>query len=589
MSLQTSNPSREAALKELKDNPRTQVLIIGGGINGVGVFRDLALQGVDCLLVDKSDWCAGTSAAPSRLIHGGLKYLETGEFRLVAESTRERNLLLKNAPHYVHTLASVVPIRSYFGGVLPAIRRFLGGDADLADRGLLIVELGMILYDLLGARRRMTPLHRIKTGRSVRRAFPLMDSSVIAIATYYDACVSQAERLGFELINDGVQAHSGARAINYFAADGFEGGSVRLVDQRSLGRYQIRPDVIINAAGPWIDQVNHALTLPTDYIGGAKGSHLVIDSPELVGQLRGQMIYYGGADGRVCLVYPFFGHALLGSTDIPFDDPDAVVCSEDETSYMLSTLREVFPDIAIKSDQVIYRYSGVRPLPLSATPAGGQVTRDHSLRRDNLSRIPTYSMIGGKWTTFRAFSEETADVVLETIGRKRVRSTAREPVGGGRGFPISDAERAVWIARFSETHEVDIEQATLWLERYGSAADRIAAAAGGRPGHALTSLPNFRDSEIVALAKQEQVVSLADLIFRRTPIAIAGQLSVPAVEELGRIVGGALGWASDQIDREIEVTIATARDKFGVRLPSRSAPFEPDRQSTEAHRARISR
>jgi glycerol-3-phosphate dehydrogenase len=581
MSSMTSNPNRESALKELKGSPRTQVLIIGGGINGAGVFRDLALQGVDCLLVDKSDWCAGTSAAPSRLIHGGLKYLETGEFRLVAESIHERNLLLKNAPHYVHALASVVPIRSYFGGVLPAIRRFFGGRSNLADRGLLIIELGMILYDLFGARSRMTPLHRIRIGRGVRRAFPRIDASVLAIATYYDACVSQAERLCFELINDGLEAHSGARAINYLAADGFEGGSVRLVDQRSLARYEVRPEIIINAAGPWIDQVNHALTLPTAYIGGAKGSHLIIDSPELVEQLRGQMIYYGGADGRVCLVYPFFGHALLGSTDIPFNDPDAVVCAEDEASYMLSTLREVFPDIAINPDQVIYRYSGVRPLPLAPERTGDQVTRDHSLQRDTLSGIPIHSMIGGKWTTFRAFSEETADIVLEAIGVKRVRSTEGEAVGGGRGFPRSDAERAAWIARFSEAHGTDVEQATLWLKRYGSAADRIAAAAGENGGRALTSLPDFRDSEIGALARQEQVVSLADLIFRRTPIAIAGQLSIPAVEELGRIVGDALGWTSDQTDAEIETTLAVARKKFGVRLPSRNA-FEPGLSSRRA-------
>src|SRR6202012_5009151 len=120
MSPRTSNPSRESALKELEDNPRAQVLIIGGGINGAGVFRDLALQGVDCLLVDKNDWCAGTSAAPSRLVHGGLKYLETGEFRLVAESTRERNLLLRNAPHLVKPLPTMVPIGSWFGGLPPS-------------------------------------------------------------------------------------------------------------------------------------------------------------------------------------------------------------------------------------------------------------------------------------------------------------------------------------------------------------------------------------------------------------------------------------------------------------------------------------
>jgi glycerol-3-phosphate dehydrogenase len=190
-------------------------------------------------------------------------------------------------------------------------------------------------------------------------------------------------------------------------------------------------------------------------------------------------------------------------------------------------------------------------------------------------------MIGGKWTTFRAFSEEAADIALEAIGRKRVRSTEGEPVGGGRGFPKSVAERAAWIARFSEAHGADTEQATLWLERYGSAADRIAAAAGARPNRALTSLPHFRDSEIAALARQEQVVSLADLIFRRTPIAIAGQLSIPAVEELGRIVGDALGWTSEQTDIEIETALATARDKFGVRLPSRNT-FEADLSSRRA-------
>src|SRR5579864_4332070 len=139
---------RDAALEDLKENPRTQVLVIGGGINGAAVFRDLALQGVDCFLVDKGDWCGGTSAAPSRLIHGGLKYLETGEFRLVAESTRERNLLLKNAPHFVHPLPTVLPITSYFGGIIPSIRRFFGLRAELTDRGLFIAEVGMALYDL---------------------------------------------------------------------------------------------------------------------------------------------------------------------------------------------------------------------------------------------------------------------------------------------------------------------------------------------------------------------------------------------------------------------------------------------------------
>ena len=378
---------RGATLEDLRENPRTQVLIIGGGVNGAAVFRDLALQGIDCVLVDAGDWCAGTSAAPSRLIHGGLKYLETGNSAWSRNSTYERNLLLRNAPHYVRPLASVVPIYSYFGGLLPSLIQFFRGKAELIDRGLLIVELGMFLYDMFGARHRAMPMHRFALRRKVRRTFPRVNPSVVATATYYDARVSHAERLVFELVHDALRAHAGARAVNYLAASGFAEGRVQLTDRRTQAVLEVQPDIIVNAAGPWIDRVNQALTRSTGYIGGAKGSHVVLDNPELLAQLGEHMIYYGGSDGRVCLVYPFFGHVLLGSTDIPVEDPDSAVCDEDETAYMLSTLREVFPDIAITPEQVVYHYAGVRPLPQADAADPGAVTRDHSLRQDKLARL----------------------------------------------------------------------------------------------------------------------------------------------------------------------------------------------------------
>jgi glycerol-3-phosphate dehydrogenase len=571
------NPSdrRDVALNDLKQHPRTQVLIVGGGVNGAAVFRDLALQGVDCVLVDKGDWCGGTSAAPSRLIHGGLKYLETGEFRLVAESTRERNLLLKNAPHFVHALPTVMPIYSYFGGILPSLRRFFGRRAELTDRGLLIVELGMALYDLFGVRHRVMPIHGLALRRRVRRRFPSMNPAVLATATYYDARISQAERLGFELVDDGRRAHAGARAFNYLATTGVAEGQVRLTDQRTQAIFEVQPDIVVNAGGPWIDQVNRALTLPTAYIGGAKGSHLVLDNPDLVAQLQGQMIYFGGSDGRICLVYPFFGHALLGSTDIPFDDPDSVLCDDDEAAYMLAMLREVFPDIEITPGQVIYRYAGVRPLPQGEAGDVGEVTRDHSLTRDEISRLPIYSMIGGKWTTFRAFATETTDMVLASLGRARRRSTELERIGGGRGFPASADERAAWIAEFSAKFGVAPARAENLLDRYGGSAERVAATGGAGFFEKLTSLPDYTRGEILALVRDEQVVALADLVFRRTPIAIAGRLTLAAIEELAEIVGGELGWTSDERGREINLTIAIARDRHGVRLSSPTRAARP--------------
>ena len=561
--------TRDAILAELRRNPRTRVLVIGGGVNGAAVFRDLALQGIDCILVDAGDWCAGTSAAPSRLIHGGLKYLETGEFRLVAESTRERNRLLRNAPHYVRPLSSVVPIHSYFGGILPSLKRFFGGKADLVDRGLLIVELGMLLYDLFGARDRSMPLHRFALRRRVRRTFPRMTPAVVATATYYDARVSHAERLVFELVDDGLRAHPGARAFNYLPATGFASGRVQLTDQRTQDVLEVQPEIIVNAAGPWIDRVNRALTRPTGYIGGAKGSHLVVDNAELRAALGEHMIYYGGSDGRVCLAYPFFDHVLLGSTDIPIENPDAVTCDPDETAYMLSSLREVFPDIAVSLDQVIYHYAGVRPLPQADAAAPGEVTRDHSLEQDRIGDLSVYSMVGGKWTTFRAFAAETTDRILAALGGTRRRSTESEPIGGGRDFPQSDRDRADWIVRFSARHGLDDATSALLLDRYGSAAQRIAEIGDTALLDTLASLPGYSRGEIRALVRDEQIVTLADLAFRRTTIAITGQLSHDVIAELAEIAGAELGWTAEERRRQIDDTIAFARERHGVRLRAR--------------------
>jgi glycerol-3-phosphate dehydrogenase len=560
--------NRAAALDDLRQNPHTQVLVIGGGVNGAGVFRDLALQGIDCLLVDAGDWCAGTSAAPSRLIHGGLKYLETGEFRLVQESTEERNLLLRNAPHYVHPLPSVVPIHSLFGGILPSLKRFFGRKAELVDRGLLIVELGMMLYDLFGARHRVMPRHRFALGRKVRRAFPHMDRTVVATSTYYDARVSHAERLVFELVDDARHAHSGARAVNYLAVTGFAAGRVQLTDARRHTVIEVQPEIVVNAAGPWIDRVNGSLEKPTRYIGGAKGSHLVLDNPALRAELQGQMVYYGGSDGRVCLAYPFFDHVLLGSTDIPIKDPDTAVCAPDEIAYMLGTLREVFPDIPITPQQVIYHYAGVRPLPQSDAANPGEVSRDHSLPKDRIPGcdLPIYSMVGGKWTTFRAFAAETTDLILASLERKRRRMTTFEPIGGGRDFPQSAAQRTAWVAEFSRRCGVSAAQGERLLDRYGTAANRIASTAGKALAQPLASLPDYSRGEIQALIADEQVVALADLVFRRTSLAVAGRLSFAAIDELAEIAGAALGWTDEARRGEIDATLAIARDRHGVRL-----------------------
>ncbi len=563
-------PSRGDTLRFLNSQPNVPVLIIGAGVNGAGLFRDLALQGVDCLIVDKGDVCSGTSAAPSRLIHGGLKYLETGEFRLVAESTRERNLLLKNAPHFVRPLPTVLPIHSYFGGIWPSIMRFFGLKTKLADRGLAIVEVGLAFYDLLGSRHRVMPRHSFALRSRSLRALPHLTPSIVATATYYDAQVTQAERLCYELVADAQAAHSGARAATYMAVTEFDGERVILADGATGRTFAIRPQIVVNAAGPWIDTVNRAMTLAHRYVGGTKGSHLVIENAEFVKELGGRMIYFGSSDGRICLVYPFLGHVLLGSTDIRFDDPDEVRCDDDEVVYMLAMLREVFPNVVVRPDQIIYRYSGVRPLPFVDADDPGDISRDHAITRDVLpgTLVPLLSLIGGKWTTFRCFAAEAADAVLETIGRKRTRSTEFEPIGGGRDYPQGPDQRALWSAQRASTFGVSPKRAALLLDRYGTRAETMLAAFAGAE-QMLASLPDYSQSEIRTIARREQVVALADLVFRRTTIALSGRLSETAARELAGLVGSELGWNEKERERQIAETLETARSRHGMNVSER--------------------
>src|SRR5574343_1346234 len=177
-------------------------IIIGAGINGCGTFRDLALQGLRVLLLERGDICQGASAASSRLMHGGLKYLETGEFRLVRESLTERNMLLSTAPHYVHPLECVVPVTSTFGGIAGSMARFFGLEARINDRGYVITGLGLALYDLYGRALRSMPKHRMLRRAQLRRLIPDLAAPITGAGIYYEGQITHAERLGLELVLD---------------------------------------------------------------------------------------------------------------------------------------------------------------------------------------------------------------------------------------------------------------------------------------------------------------------------------------------------------------------------------------------------
>ena len=535
-----------------------QALIIGGGINGCGLFRDLAEQGVDVVLVERGDFCSGASAAPSRLMHGGIKYLETGEFRLVAQSARERNLLLTNAAHYVKPLETVLPVSSVFGGILPSVKRFLGLKARMADRGALIIRLGLTLYDLFGRHFRTMPNHRMMGRRRARTLMPDLAPSIRAIGLYYEARITHAERLGLELVLDGEAAHAGARALNH--AEIARGPAGLTITDRLTGETRpVTANIVVNAGGAWIDKINALLGIASQHMGGNKGSHLIVRNPRLHDALDGRMVYFGSADGRVNLLYPFMGNVLIGSTDIPEKDPDAAACSQAEMDYMASVISEVFPAIAVTPDQIVMTYCGVRPLPRSEGLDPGAVSRDHSIAEDRIPGLdlPVLSLIGGKWTTFRGFAEEAADLLLARLGRARRISTEGLAIGGGRGFPRKAEDEARLAADLARRHGVSPEAAARLLARYGMRAEALLAAAGGDLSP-FQSLPAYGGAEIDFLCRTEKVGTLDDILFRRTDIALSGRLTSAVLDEIAARAARALGWDAARLAAERAASRETA-------------------------------
>jgi len=543
-------------------------VIIGAGINGVGVFRDLALQGVDCLIIDKADFAAGASSAPSRMIHGGLRYLEHGAFSLVAESTSERNRLLRNAPHLVRPLETIVPLSNRFGGLFNSALRFIGIERAPSSRGMLVVALGLRLYDLLGRRQRQMPNHRI--GRLSTSDAQLFGSNVRWRATYYDAWISHPEWLLLELLSDALRDQPASAAINHCRLLSSQGQELRLRDELSGAEFSVSTDCVVNATGAWLDRSAQQLWGADSRVMGTKGSHLVLEHPALRQQLDGRMAYFEAADGRVCIVYPFLDRVLVGSTDIPVDDPDQASTEPAEVDYLLDVLREVFPRLSFGREQVLYTFVGVRPLARASADQPGQISRDHAVvvEAPHAQRaMPLVGLVGGKWTTFRALAEQACDAVLQQLGRARRASTRELPIGGGALLPDAPAlQEGLQAAGLSAERMVQLKG------RYGSAALALAQRFLAEDGDlALAAVPGYSAAELRYLCRETGVQALSDLLLRRTLLAIRGQADEALLAEAATVAAEALGWNKERRETELQACAAILREHHGAHLGPRPA------------------
>jgi glycerol-3-phosphate dehydrogenase len=374
------------------------VIIIGAGINGAGIARDAAMRGLKVLVIEKGEVGSGTSSASTRLIHGGLRYLEHFEFGLVRESLRERETLLRIAPHLVRPLAITIPIYKQ------------------SKRGRLMIRAGMIFYDLLSWGKAL-PRHRMLSRAETLERWPgLNPDGLLGSALYYDAQIEFPERLVMENVLSarkfGAEVLTYTRVTNFAVADGRVSG-VEFVSEDGQKEFA-EATVVINAAGPWIDLVLEPVKSPK-LIGGTKGSHLVV--PPFLGAPANAIYVEAHSDGRPIFIIPWNEAYLIGTTDVRFEgDPDEVRCEPWEIDYLLSETNLALPDAHLTRDSILYTYSGVRPLPATDDKDEQSITRRHFIREH--PRLPNLlSIVGGKLTTYRSLAEECVDLIFRKLGK----------------------------------------------------------------------------------------------------------------------------------------------------------------------------
>jgi glycerol-3-phosphate dehydrogenase len=512
---------RASGMKDL-DAP-FDVIVVGAGINGLGVARDAALRGLRVVLLEQDDICSGVSAWSGRLVHGGLRYLEHKDFPLVRESLRERELLFRLAPHLVKPRRLIMPFYAH------------------NRRPAWLIRLGMIAYDGLSFDKH-TPRHEILDTTATLRRFPgISPAGLGGAAVFTDGQVEYAERLCVEVAvaaaAEGAVIRTKTRVEEPIWDSGRVAG-VRFVDTTTGQLNDVHAPVVLNVAGPWIDRVfRRGAPEQPRLNGGTKGSHLVVDpfpgAPE-------DVIYYESkTDGRLILVIPWMGRYLVGTTDIRFDeDPGEARCDIDEMTYLLAEVNELIPQAGLTTDDVLFTYSGVRPLPYAPDVPESKVPRSHVLY-DHAPDLPgLISVVGGKLTTYRQLAEDAVDNVFTRLDRTSPRCVTRElPLPGvcGDQNNATDALLADGIPRRTTDRLVS---------RYGGRAlDVVAEASGDRELLDVIHEPTGAiGAELLYSVRHEFAVTLTDVLARRVLLAFEPGHGLEVVPRAARLLGDRLGW-----------------------------------------------
>jgi glycerol-3-phosphate dehydrogenase len=529
----TAPTARAATLSRLASDT-FDLLVVGGGVTGAGIARDAALRGLKVALVEKRDFAAGTSSKSSKLVHGGLRYLEHGQFRLVFEGTNERALLMRVAPHLVRPLEFLVPVYKH-------------------DKpGLFVLDVGLWIYD--GLSKFSSPkLHRTVRAPRVSKLEPGLKRADLDGGLLYFDCATDDARLTLENVLDasalGAAIVNHTRAVELLREGDQIAGAVVQPDEGGAP-VAIRARVTINATGPWCDDIR-TLAGEAGILSTSKGVHLVVDSA----RLNPHHAVVMKQQRRVVFVLPWGDRTVIGTTDTFYDGPpDEVRCDAADVKYLLELANHYFPDAQLTPDDVLATWAGLRPLVKQESVASASdVSREHHI----LERPGLVTIAGGKLTTYRRMAAEVVDRAGAQLGGVAPCATADRPLPGA-AEPIYSSGYA-GVTRLSETlaseGAVDAAVAKHLANTYGVRATRVAKRVQQEPslGARLDPELPYILAQVDVAVDEEQALALDDVLGRRVPLLLrARDQGLAAAPRVAARMADKLGWDAARTAAEVE-------------------------------------
>lgn len=544
-------------------NQSERALILGAGINGVAIARELLLNDMPVTIVEQGDLSQGATSKSSRLIHGGLRYLEYGDFSLVSESVHERGILLNLAPHLVKPLRFAVPLSHRISGIPSSGLRFLSGFRipgaawlssrfDFSsERGLYLVDIGLALYDWFASKGNL-PRHSVHNVGEP--GLPQINAHKFRwMACYSDAQMRFPERFVVALLHD-CQRIAREKGIDFelltYHQIRLNGRTAQI---RSLGAdtqttEEFIPTVIINASGACGDLTLEQIEVPSPRLmGGTKGSHIVTFHRGLREALGEQAIYSEASDGRLVFILPFGDSTLIGTTDVRVEgNPLDVTATPEELSYLVGMVNMVFPQVELTLDDINLHYSGVRPLPYQPEGKAASISRDHTLRDTEGPSGWIVTLVGGKLTSWRAFAEMVSERILRKLGKSYFSQSKTRLIPGAEGYPQTEDILKAEQDRLAEKYQLSRESIQALWTLQGTHLEEI-----------LDSLPAFSPELIRGTSLPRQYVlwtiehewaeTLGDLVERRLMLIFAETLRTETLQDLANCLVEAGKILPDQV------------------------------------------